>query len=121
MKHSGFLSDSVPTMIGNWELDDPCKYVNSSCRGKVFGALKDCRDRRDKSQSLCEAARRAAGDQEALRSANDLLRIEQTNVIAETRQAQLASGEYLKYGAMGLAGVAVVGIIYKSVSKKRKK
>lgn len=49
MIESGYVQ-----MLSGWEEDNPCKYVGYDCTGKIFGALKDCRRRREKSEALCE-------------------------------------------------------------------
>lgn len=119
------VASASPAGLGEWEQDDPCRYAGQSCKGKVFGALKKCRRRREKSQALCDAQKKQL-EQKAQWEAQreDMLQVLQTNVTTTARQQQTASSA-MKTG-VAVGGVALVGaaalfmLKHRSKSKKSK-
>lgn len=106
--------------LGDWEDTDPCRYANQSCRGKLFGALKRCRRRRERSQALCQAHQKQLeqkAEWEAQRE--DMLQALQTNVTA-TAQKQQTANSAMKTG-LTIGGITLAGAIGLIALKRRKK
>lgn len=105
--------------LGNWEDTDPCRYANQSCRGKLFGALKSCRRRRERSQALCQAHQKQLeqkAEWEAQRE--DMLQALQTNVTA-TAQKQQTANSAMKTG-LTIGGITLAGAVGLFALKRRK-
>lgn len=105
--------------LGNWEDTDPCQYANQSCRGKLFGALKRCRRRRERSQALCQAHQNQLeqkAEWEAQRE--DMLQALQTNVTT-TAQKQQTANSAMKTG-LTIGGITLVGAVGLFALKRRK-
>ena len=106
--------------LGNWEDTDPCRYSNQSCRGKMFGALKSCRRRREKSQALCQAhetqlQQKAEWEQQREQMMSAL----QTTMTSTAKKQQTATSAMttgLAVGGFTIAGAAVLFAL-----KRRKK
>jgi len=109
-----------PAGLGEWEQEDPCRYAGQSCKGKVFGALKKCRRRREKSQALCDANKKQLEEKarwEAQRE--DMLQVLQSNVTTTAKQQQTAASAMktgLAIGGATLAGAA----LFMALKRKRK-
>jgi len=114
------ISQSLPGGLGEWEQSDPCRYADQSCKGKVFGALKKCRRRREKSQALCDANKKQLEEKarwEAQRE--DMLQVLQSNVTTTAKQQQTATSAMktgLAIGGAALAGAA----LFMALKRKRK-
>jgi len=112
----------IETGLGNWEDDDPCRYANQSCRGKLFGALKRCRRRRERSQALCQGHQKQLelkAEWESQRE--EMIRAIQTNVTSTAQKQQTATSAMktgLTIGGVTLAG-ATLFLVLKSKRKSK--
>lgn len=111
--------DSVSISLDGWEQDDPCRYANQSCRGKMFGALKRCRREREKSQVLCKAHERKLAEKKKMeQEKQQLMTALQHNVTDTAQKQQTASTAMIAGAAVG--GVAILGAAIMLISKKKK-
>jgi len=113
--------------LGDWEQSDPCRYTDQSCKGKLFGGLKKCRRRREKSQALCDTHKKQLEEKarwEAQRE--DMMQALQSNVTTTAKQQQTANFAMktgLAIGGITLAGAAIVFALKrkkKSTTPKKK-
>ncbi|MDZ7659466.1 hypothetical protein [Fodinibius sp.] len=105
--------------LGGWEQDDPCRYANQSCKGKMFGALKRCRRKREKSQALCKAHDRKLAEKKKIQQEKQqLMTALQHNVTDTAEKQQTASTAMIAGAAVG--GVAILGAAILLIAKKKK-
>lgn len=111
--------------LGNWEDDDPCRYANQSCRGKMFGALKSCRRRREKSQALCQAHQKQIEQKAEWESQREqMMQALQTTVTTTAEKQQTATSAMktgLTIGGVTLAGAALFLALKSKRKSKRSK
>ena len=108
-----------PGGLAGWEQDDPCRYANQSCKGKMFGALKSCRRQRETSQALCKAHESKLAETKKLElQKQQLMSALQTNVTDTAAKQQTASTAMIAGAAVG--GVAIVGAIIFMVARAKK-
>ncbi len=108
-----------PSGFAGWEQDDPCRYANQSCRGKMFGALKRCRRKREKSQALCKAHERKLAEKKTMeQEKQQLMTALQHNVTDTAEKQQTASTAMIAGAAVG--GVAILGTAILLIAKKKK-
>ena len=98
--------------LGSWEDTDPCRYSNQSCRGKMFGALKSCRRRREKSQALCQAHQKQLEQKAEWETQREqMMSALQTTVTSTAQKQQTATSAMktgLTIGGVTLAGAAIL-------------
>ncbi|TYP93537.1 hypothetical protein LX73_1243 [Fodinibius salinus] len=105
--------------LEGWEEDDPCRYANQSCRGKMFGALKRCRRKREKSQALCKAHERKLAEKKKIeQEKQQLMTALQHNVTDTAAKQETASTAMIAGAAVG--GVAILGAVVFLIAKKKK-
>jgi len=105
--------------LAGWEQDDPCRYANQSCRGKMFGALKSCRRQREKSQALCKAHERKLAEKKKMeQEKQQLMTALQHNVTDTAAKQETASTAMMAGAAVG--GVAILGAAILLIAKKKK-
>jgi len=105
--------------LEGWEQDDPCRYANQSCRGKMFGALKSCRRQREKSQALCKAHEQKLAETKKIeQEKQQLMTALQHNVTDTAEKQQTASTAMIAGAAVG--GVAILGAAILLIAKKKK-
>ncbi len=105
--------------LEGWEEDDPCRYANQSCKGKMFGALKRCRRKREKSQALCKAHERKLAEKKKIeQEKQQLMTALQHNVTDTAAKQETASTAMIAGAAVG--GVAILGASILLVAKKKK-
>lgn len=108
-----------PNGLEGWEQDDPCRYANQSCKGKMFGALKRCRRKREKSQALCKAHERKLAEKKKIeQEKQQLMTTLQHNVTDTAKKQQTASTAMIAGAAIG--GVAILGVAITIIAKKKK-
>lgn len=106
--------------LGEWEQSDPCRYAGQSCKGKLFGGLKKCRRRREKSQALCDTHKKQLQEKaqwEAQRE--DMMQALQSNVTTTAKQQQTANSA-MKTG-LAIGGITIAGAALAIALKRRKK
>ncbi|WP_445664394.1 hypothetical protein [Fodinibius sp. AD559] len=105
--------------LEGWEQDDPCRHANQSCRGKMFGALKRCRRKREKSQALCKAHERKLAEKKKIElEKQQLMSALQHNVTDTAEKQQTASTAMIAGAAIG--GIAILGAAITIIAKKKK-
>jgi len=108
-----------PVGLEGWQEDDPCRYANQSCRGKMFGALKSCRRQREKSQALCKAHEQKLAETKKIeQEKQQLMTALQNNVTDTAAKQQTASTAMIAGAAVG--GVAILGAAILIIAKKKK-
>ncbi|WP_440999796.1 hypothetical protein [Fodinibius sp. SL11] len=110
-----------PSTVGlnGWEEDDPCRYANQSCKGKMFGKLKRCRRKREKSQALCKAHERKLAEKKKIeQEKQQLMTALQHNVTDTAAKQETASTAMIAGAAVG--GVAILGAAIMFIAKKKK-
>jgi len=108
-----------PRGLAGWETDDPCRYANQSCKGKMFGKLKSCRRQREKSQALCKAHERKLAEKKTMEhEKQQLMTALQHNVTDTAEKQQTASTAMIAGAAVG--GVAILGAAILLIAKKKK-
>jgi hypothetical protein len=113
------IPNSLSAGLGGWEEDDPCRYANQSCRGKMFGALKRCRRQREKSQALCKAHERKLAEKKKIeQEKQQLMTALQHNVTDTAAKQETASTAMIAGVAVG--GVAILGAVIMLIAKKKK-
>lgn len=114
------ISSPMPSSgLEGWEEDDPCRYANQSCKGKMFGALKRCRRQREKSQALCKAHERKLAEKKKIeQEKQQLMTALQHNVTDTAAKQETASTAMIAGAAVG--GVAILGAAIMLVLKKKK-
>jgi len=105
--------------LEGWQEDDPCRYANQSCKGKMFGALKRCRRKREKSQALCKAHERKLAEKKKIeQEKQQLMTALQHNVTDTAAKQETASTAMIAGAAVG--GVAILGAAIMFIAKKKK-
>jgi hypothetical protein len=105
--------------LEGWEEDDPCRYANQSCKGKMFGKLKSCRRQREKSQALCKAHERKLAEKKKIeQEKQQLMTALQHNVTDTAAKQETASTAMIAGAAVG--GVAIVGAAILMIVRARK-
>ncbi|MDR8389992.1 hypothetical protein NC796_02500 [Aliifodinibius sp. S!AR15-10] len=113
------FNQTSPSGLEGWEENDPCRYANQSCKGKMFGKLKSCRRQREKSQALCKAHDRKLAETKKMEQEKQLLLTAlQHNVTDTAAKQQTASTAMIAGAAIG--GVAILGALVSRVAKKKK-
>ncbi|PAU94234.1 hypothetical protein CK503_08455 [Aliifodinibius salipaludis] len=114
------ISSQLPSGgLEGWEEDDPCRYANQSCKGKMFGALKRCRRKREKSQALCKAHERKLAEKKKIeQEKQQLMTALQHNVTDTAAKQETASTAMIAGAAVG--GVAILGAAIMFIAKKKK-
>ena len=112
----------LPTALGlgNWEDTDPCRYSNQSCRGKMFGALKSCRRRREKSQALCQAHEKQLQQKAEWETQREEMMSALQTTVTSTAQKQQTANSAMKTG-LTIGGVTLAGVAILFALKRRKK
>ena len=105
--------------LEGWEQDDPCRFANQSCKGKMFGKLKSCRRQREKSQALCKAHERKLAEKKKIeQEKQQLMTALQHNVTDTAAKQETASTAMIAGAAVG--GVAIVGAAILMIVRARK-
>jgi hypothetical protein len=114
------ISSQLPSGgLEGWEEDDPCRYANQSCKGKMFGKLKSCRRKREKSQALCKAHERKLAEKKKIEhEKQQLMTALQHNVTDTAAKQETASTAMIAGAAVG--GVAILGAAIMFIAKKKK-
>ncbi|SMO92975.1 hypothetical protein [Fodinibius sediminis] len=114
------ISSQLPSGgLEGWQEDDPCRYANQSCKGKMFGALKRCRRKREKSQALCKAHERKLAETKRMeQEKQQLMTALQHNVTDTAAKQETASTAMIAGAAVG--GVAILGAAIMFIAKKKK-
>ncbi|MDR8389877.1 hypothetical protein NC796_01925 [Aliifodinibius sp. S!AR15-10] len=113
------IPNSLRSGLDGWEEDDPCRYANQSCKGKMFGKLKSCRRKREKSQALCKAHERKLAEKKKIeQEKQQLMTALQHNVTDTAAKQETASTAMIAGAAVG--GVAILGAAILLVAKKKK-
>ena len=113
------IPNSLRSGLGGWEEDDPCRYANQSCKGKMFGKLKSCRRKREKSQALCKAHERKLAEKKKIeQEKQQLMTALQHNVTDTAAKQETASTAMVAGAAVG--GVAILGAVVFLIAKKKK-
>jgi len=105
--------------LGNWEDTDPCRYSNQSCRGKMFGALKSCRRRREKSQALCQAHEKQLQQKAEWETQREEMMSALQTTVTSTAQKQQTANSAMKTG-LTIGGVTLAGAAILFALKRRK-
>ena len=106
--------------LGKWEDTDPCRYSNQSCRGKMFGALKSCRRRREKSQALCQAHEKQLQQKAEWETQREEMMSALQTTVTSTAQKQQTANSAMKTG-LTIGGVTLAGAAILFALKRRKK
>ncbi|MFH5883990.1 hypothetical protein ACG2F4_06735 [Halalkalibaculum sp. DA3122] len=113
------IPNSLRSGLDGWEEDDPCRYANQSCKGKMFGKLKSCRRKREKSQALCKAHERKLAEKKKIeQEKQQLMTALQHNVTDTAAKQETASTAMIAGAAVG--GVAILGVAIMLIAKKKK-
>jgi hypothetical protein len=113
------IPNNLRSGLGGWEEDDPCRYANQSCKGKMFGKLKSCRRKREKSQALCKAHERKLAEKKKIeQEKQQLMTALQHNVTDTAAKQETASTAMIAGAAVG--GVAILGAVVFLIAKKKK-
>ncbi len=113
------IPNSLRSGLDGWEEDDPCRYANQSCKGKMFGKLKSCRRKREKSQALCKAHERKLAEKKKIeQEKQQLMTALQHNVTDTAAKQETASTAMIAGAAVG--GVAILGAVVFLIAKKKK-
>jgi hypothetical protein len=99
---------SSPGGLGNWQANDPCRYANQSCRGKMFGALKRCRRQREKSQALCQAHEKQLEQKAEWETQREQMMQALQTTVTTTADKQQTATSAMKTGVV-VGGVALAG------------
>ncbi|GEM_PF-698123 len=109
----------IPNGLQGWEQDDPCRYANQSCKGKMFGALKRCRRKREKSQALCKAHGRKLAEKKKIEQEKQQLMTALQHNVTDTAEKQHTASTAMIAGA-AIGGVAILGAAITIIAKKKK-
>ena len=113
------IPNSLRSGLDGWEEDDPCRYANQSCKGKMFGKLKSCRRKREKSQALCKSHERKLAEKKKIeQEKQQLMTALQHNVTDTAAKQETASTAMIAGAAVG--GVAILGAAIMFIAKKKK-
>jgi len=113
------IPNSLRSGLGDWEEDDPCRYANQSCKGKMFGKLKSCRRKREKSQALCKAHERKLAEKKKMEQEKQQLMTALQHNVTDTAAKQETAGTAMIAGA-AVGGVAILGAVVFLIAKKKK-
>jgi hypothetical protein len=113
------IPNSVSAGLDGWEEDDPCRYANQSCKGKMFGKLKSCRRKREKSQALCKAHERKLAEKKKMEQEKQQLTVALQHNITDTATKQQTASTAMIAGA-AVGGVAILGTAIMLIAKKKK-
>lgn len=115
------VAQNLPHQTGleGWEQDDPCRYANQSCRGKMFGKLKRCRRQREKSQALCKAHERKLAERKKMEQEKQRLTTALQHTVTDTAEKQQTAGTAMIAGA-AVGGMAIFGAVVFLIAKKKK-
>ena len=113
------IPNSLRSGLDGWEEDDPCRYANQSCKGKMFGKLKSCRRKREKSQALCKAHERKLAEKKKMEQEKQQLMTALQHNVTDTAAKQETAGTAMIAGA-AVGGVAILGAVVFLIAKKKK-
>lgn len=105
--------------LEGWEQNDPCRHANQSCKGKMFGALKRCRRKREKSQALCKAHERKLAEKKKNEQEKQQLMTALQHNMTDTAAKQQTAGKAMIGGA-AIGGIAILGAAVMLFAKKKK-
>lgn len=114
--------------LGDWEDSDPCRYAEQSCRGKLFGALKRCRRRRERSQALCQSHKKALevkaefeAEREELTQALQA-NVKETAHVQQATSVQQQSASTAMNSGLAIGGLALTGaVVFVAMTRKGRK